>query len=154
MNPIIVRKAEFTDLDKLLQFEQGVIQAERPFDPTLKPDPVRYYNIKEMIEADHIELVVAEGPAGIVGSGYARIQQAQHFLVHDKYAYLGFMFVLPEYRGQGINGLILESLKLWAINRGIREMRLEVYCANVSAIKAYEKAGFSQHMIEMRIELQ
>ena len=32
----IVRKATLDDLPTLLLFEQGVIEAERPFDPTIK----------------------------------------------------------------------------------------------------------------------
>jgi ribosomal protein S18 acetylase RimI-like enzyme len=29
-------------------------------------------------------------------------------------------------------------------------MRLDVYENNIAAIKAYEKAGFTKHMVEMR----
>lgn len=36
MHQIIIRKAHANDLEKLLEFEQGIITAERPFDPTLK----------------------------------------------------------------------------------------------------------------------
>lgn len=32
---ILIRKATPADLETLLRFEQGVVQAERPFDPTL-----------------------------------------------------------------------------------------------------------------------
>ena len=34
MQKITIRKASTTDLEKLLAFEQGIITAERPFDPT------------------------------------------------------------------------------------------------------------------------
>jgi len=36
MNQITIRKATFDDLATLFLFEQGVIEAERPFDSTLK----------------------------------------------------------------------------------------------------------------------
>jgi hypothetical protein len=75
MNLIIIHPSRHTDLDILFRFEQGVIAAERPFDPTLKKDPIHYYDLQAMIDAPEINLV---------------------------------------------------------------------------AIKAYEKAGFSQHMINMR----
>jgi hypothetical protein len=32
-------------------------------------------------------------------------------------------------------------------------MRLDVYYGNTDAIKAYEKAGFVKHMVEMRVGL-
>ncbi|HEY6899204.1 MAG TPA: GNAT family N-acetyltransferase, partial [Puia sp.] len=57
---ISIRPATNADLDTLLRFEQGVISAERPFDPTLKPDPINYYDISYMISAPEVELLIAE----------------------------------------------------------------------------------------------
>ncbi len=151
MQDIRIRTATPEDLDLLYQFEQGVIAAERPFDPTLKSDPVHYYNLQEMIAAAHIELVVAETGNTIVGSGYARIEQSKPYLQHEQYAYLGFMYVMPEYRGRGINQQIIAVLKKWVLAQNITEIQLDVYFNNINAIKAYEKAGFSKHMVSMRL---
>ena len=153
MSNIVIRKASFKDLDQLLIFEQGVIKAERPFDPTLKPDPINYYDLKAMLTASHVHLVVGELDGKIIASGYARIEKSKSYLKHDQHAYLGFMYVLPEYRGKGINKLILGHLKDWALSQGLTELRLEVYSENSSAIKAYEKFGFKSHMLEMRYNL-
>ncbi len=60
------------------------------------------------------------------------------------------MYVKPEYRGKGINKLILEELINWSKDRGISEIRLEVYYDNEPAVKAYEKAGFESHILLMR----
>ena len=151
---ILTRKATLNDIDTLLVFEQGVIKAERPFDITLKPDPLHYYDIEEMITAPHIELVVAELENKIIGSGYARLENSKHYLQHSKHAYLGFMYVDPNYRGKGVNQKIIEALKNWAVLQNVAEMRLDVYFNNDMAIKAYEKAGFTKHMIEMRMEIK
>jgi GNAT superfamily N-acetyltransferase len=148
--PIIIRKALPSDLIILRQFEQGVIAAERPFDETLKPDPVHYYDLEFMFTAPHIHLVVAELDGGLVGSGYARIEASKHFLKHDRHAYLGFMYTLPEHRGKGVNQEIITALKEWSKGQGIQEMTLDVYYFNAPAIRAYEKAGFVKHMVEMR----
>lgn len=153
MEQITVRKATLDDLGVLRRFEQGVISAERPFDVTLKADPIQYYDLHQLITASHIELVVAESERVVIGSGYARIQEAKPRHVYEKYAYLGFMYVTPEHRGKGVNKKIIEVLKAWAIASNITEMRLEVYNGNEPAIKAYEKVGFSKHMVEMRIGL-
>jgi ribosomal protein S18 acetylase RimI-like enzyme len=141
------------DRETLLQFEQGVIIAERPFDPTLKRSDTKYYDIEGMITADHIELLVAETDGQLVGSGYARIEDSKSYLQHAKHAYLGFMYVLPQLRGKGINQLIIEKLKEWAKEKNITELRLDVYVQNAAAIRAYEKTGFMQHMVEMRMPL-
>lgn len=154
MPQIIVRPATNADLDTLLRFEQGVITAERPFDPTLKPDPINYYDIAYMITAPEIEIVVAELDGTLIGSGYARIEKGRHYLKHTHHAYLGFMYVEPEHRGKGVNQRIITTLKQWAITRGITELRLDVYYDNQSAITAYEKAGFSKYLIEMRLGIE
>jgi ribosomal protein S18 acetylase RimI-like enzyme len=151
INEITVRKALLHDLDTLLQFEQGVISTERPFDETLKSDPVHYYDLKEMITAAHIELVVAELNGKIIASGYARIEKAKDFVKHEYHAYLGFMYVDIQHRGKGVNNKIIEALKIWAISKNINELCLQVYTDNTAAIKAYEKAGFSKHLLEMRM---
>ncbi len=154
MDQTIIRKATIEDLEKLYQFEQGVIEAERPYDSTLKKEKIHYYNLEEMIKASHIEVLVAEIESKIIGSGYARIEKAKHYLKHDIHAYLGFMYVHPEHRGKGINKKIIEALKNWAYSQNVTELRLDVYFNNISAIKAYEKIGFSKHMIEMRFNLE
>jgi ribosomal protein S18 acetylase RimI-like enzyme len=153
MDEILIRKAVLKDLDQLYVFEQGVIAAERPFDPTLDPDPIHYYDLKGMLAVSHIELVVAEGNAKVVGSGYARIEMSEPYLKHQRHAYLGFMYVLPEYRGRGINQQIVTHLINWTRAQGVTELRLEVYVGNEAAIRAYEKIGFTKHMIQMRLGL-
>jgi GNAT superfamily N-acetyltransferase len=153
MEAIITRPARLTDIDTLLVFEQGVIAAERPFDPTLGKGPIYYYDIKKMIEATDVELLVAVSGDTIVGSGYARIETAKPYEQHEQHAYLGFMFVLPEYRGKGINKLIIDALAQWAASKNITELRLDVYQNNLPAIAAYEKVGFTKHMVKMRMEI-
>lgn len=138
------------DLPTLFEFEQGVIAAERPFDPTLKSGQIHYYDIEKMITAPDVELLVAEINNKVVGSGYARIENAKPFLQHNRHAYLGFMYIMPQWRGKGINKKILDALTNWVQQHNITELRLDVYQPNIAAIKAYEKAGFTKHMIEMR----
>jgi GNAT superfamily N-acetyltransferase len=150
MSNIHIRPAATADLPTLYRFEQGVIAAEHPFDPTLKPDPIHYYDLPAMIAAPDVHLLVAGLNNHLVGSGYARIEPAKPYLRHAMHAYLGFMYVDPAHRGKGINALIIEGLREWARSRGITELRLDVYNQNTSAIRAYEKAGFIPHMLNMR----
>lgn len=150
MQNITTRKATLANMDTLLQFEQGVIAAERPFDPTLQENHINYYNLNELITAPHIQLIVAELDGELIGSGYARIESSKIYLRHQQHAYLGFMYVLPQHRGKGVNKIVINALKEWAVSKGITELRLEVYYKNTPAIKAYEKVGFISHMIQMR----
>lgn len=153
MGQITIRPATLDDLGTLLTFEQGVVTTERPFDPTLKEGEIHYYDIAAMIKAPHVEVIVAILNNEVVGSGYARIEDSKIYLKHPKHAYLGFMYVKPEHRGKGINQKIIETLKQWAISQGMTELKLDVYNDNLPAIKAYEKAGFSKLLVEMRLGL-
>ena len=147
---IHIRPATLADIPTLLEFEQGVIIAERPMDPTMKDGNINYYNLPAMIDSPDVQLLVAELDGALLGSGYARIETGRLYLKHTHHAYLGFMYVPPAHRGKGVNKLILEALRQWARSRNITELRLDVYSVNESAIRAYEKAGFTHHMIQMR----
>ncbi len=150
---IIIRRANLHDVEQLLQFEQGVISAERPFEPMLKEEGVRYYDIRKMMTDPQVDWVVAGQGGTLLACGFARIEAAKPYLKHQQHAYLGLMYVHPDYRGKGINGLIIKELKKLVQARGVKEMRLEVYAQNHSAIKAYEKEGFTSHIIQMRMSL-
>lgn len=153
MMNITTRIATLEDLELLLEFEQGVIEFERKYDSTLKTDHTNYYNIPLLIESPNIQMIIAETTNQIVGCGYARIEDAKVYLQHQKHAYLGFMFVKPDFRGKGINKIVIDTLKKWADSKGIFELRLDVYFKNIGAIKAYQKANFIEHMIEMRMKI-
>ncbi|NSL87750.1 GNAT family N-acetyltransferase [Chitinophaga solisilvae] len=150
---IFVRKATIADLEVLLAFEQGIVAAERPYDSTLKEGNIHYYDIAEMIAAEDTEVAVAVAGEEIIGSGYARLENAKHYRKHLQHAYLGFMFVRPEFRGRGVNTLILAALKEWAYLKGVTELCLDVYHNNEAAVKAYLKAGFKPSLLEMRLSL-
>ena len=145
-----VRKATLDDLNILLGFEQGLIQAERPMDRTIREGKISYYDIANFIQADDVEVLVIEYNHTIVASGYARIKDDRHYLKHQKQGYLGFMFVKEDHRGKGLNKMIMEELIKWCEAKEVFEMRLDVYEENPQAIKAYEKVGFKKHMITMR----
>ena len=151
---ITFRSATIIDLPILYEFEQGIVAAERPFDPTLKEGYINYYDLKELIHAKNSEVLVAVSKEEIIGSAYVIIKEAKPYLNYESYAYVGFMFVKPSFRGRGISQLIIEQLQNWAKAKNLSEMRLEVYDENDSAIRAYEKVGFKKLMVEMRIELQ
>ena len=114
---VLIRKAAKQDMGILLRFEQGVIQAERPFDLTLKKDPNYYYDMEEMLTSPSIQLVVATLSDKIIGSGYARLEASKSYLRHSRHAYLGFMYVEPAFRGRGVNQQIIEALKTWILSR-------------------------------------
>ena len=152
MKPI-VRKATKNDLPILGIFMDGLVDAERPMDVTIKDGKVVYYDLENFINNDNAVMYVVELNDELVASGYAKINPDREYLKHDKHVYLGFMFVPKQHRGNGYNKLIVNALLLWSKEKNIHEIRLDVYDSNPSAIRAYQKAGFTKHMIQMRMNI-
>ena len=151
MEDINFRKASMNDKPILLEFEQEVLQAERPYNSSIKLVDAYYYDMDDLLSSKKTHLLVAENKDRVVGSGYAQIRTSKQSLLHEAHCYLGFMYVVPEYRGRGGNKSILERLIQWSKNQGVSDCYLDVYSANEAAIRAYEKAGFVGSMIEMKL---
>jgi len=155
MTNINLRQATKEDLEILLQFEQKVLEAERPFNASIKPVDASYYDLKGMTDDENTLLLVAYIDSQIIGSGYAQIRPSKiSSLNHSVHSYLGFMYVEPEYRGLGINKMIIDELIIWTKSQGILDVYLDVYEDNKAAVRAYEKVGFSKSLVEMKLSLE
>jgi ribosomal protein S18 acetylase RimI-like enzyme len=153
MSTISIRTANLNDLETLLEFEQGVIMAERPMDPFLGNGQLSYYNIPELITAEDTHFVVALSGDKLVGSGYLKIEMSSHYHKNPKHGYIGFIFVKPSFRGERISTIVLESLKNWAKEKNLKELRLDVYNNNASALKSYERFGLTKGLVNMKIDI-
>jgi GNAT superfamily N-acetyltransferase len=151
---IKLRQAVTQDLPLLLAFEQALIAYERPFTPLLKDGAISYYDLEAYIVNPEIEVVVATENEKLVGSGYALVKSSPAYKTPAHFAYLGFMFVLPSHRGRGINQMIINYLIDWAHSKDLKEIQLDVYAQNHSALKAYQKAGFTAHLVSMRLDTE
>jgi len=151
---IKIREAKRDDLNTLKLFEQAIISYERPFAPNLKEDPITYYDLGNLIERKDADIVVATIDSEIVGSGYSLIKNSKPYIKPEQYAYLGFMYVLPKYRGKEINKMIIERLINKAKERNMTEIQLDVYAENESALKAYTKIGFKPDILKMRLNTE
>jgi GNAT superfamily N-acetyltransferase len=113
-----IRPATHQDLPTLIRFEQGIIEAERPFDTSNKDGEIHYYKLAEMLDSEAVHLVVAEENGEILGCGYARIEDAEPFKKRSLHSYIGFLYLEPEHRGKGVMQVIIQHLKKWSLERG------------------------------------
>jgi len=74
MKPI-VRLATKNDLATLDIFMDGLVEAERPMDVTIKDGKVIYYDLEGFILLEDAVLYVAELNGELVASGYAKIKK-------------------------------------------------------------------------------
>jgi len=149
---ILVRAATIDDLTVLLDFEQRLIDAERPHASNLKSGHITYYDLPKLINSDLAKVAVVQVGSDIVASGYARIESSKPQNISERHSYLGFMYVTPQWRGQQLNKLILDDLIDWSREQGITTCILDVYASNEAAIKAYRKVGFKTNLLEMVLE--
>tara|TARA_B100000941_G_C28420100_1_gene508337 strand:- start:78 stop:578 length:501 start_codon:yes stop_codon:yes gene_type:complete len=148
---ITLRQAISRDLNTLKAFEQLLIKFEKTLTPTLKNSHINYYDLEAYIKNPEVSVVVAVENEELIASGYGLIQKNLPYKNPDKYILLGFMYVIPAFRGMGINKKVIEYLIEWGNSKGINEFKLDVYSQNTSAIKAYQKLGFSSELFNMRL---
>jgi ribosomal protein S18 acetylase RimI-like enzyme len=148
---VIIREASPEDISALLDLEQRVIEAEKPFNASIKTEKTHYYDLDDLISSKDSCLIVVESDGNIIATGYAQIRASKVALDHDQHSYLGFMFVSPEHRGKAINKKVMNHLIEWSKSRGLTDFYLDVYSQNDSAIKAYQKAGFEPCIMEMKL---
>lgn len=153
-SPILIRRAVAADIETLRNFERGIVAAERPFDPTIIPGDVSYYDLPALVASDDAFVAIAESGGAPAGCGFARRAASRAFTEPAHHAYVGLLYVAPPHRGQGTARMIIERLSEWALENGLVEMRLEVYPENAKAVRAYGRAGFSPYMLEMRRRLK
>jgi GNAT superfamily N-acetyltransferase len=151
VSQIKIRKAVTADLPALLAFEQGVVEAERPFNSRIRAGSVHYYDIAELIADSESLVMVAEKSDRLIATGHTTLKQSSDNYVYERHAYLGLMYVEPAFRGQGLIQGILDELLAWARGQGIKDFILEVYAENEPAVRAYEKYGFRPNMLEMKL---
>jgi len=145
-----LRAATLEDLPTLREFEQGVVDAERDFTSRLVDGEVNYYDLNHLIQSDKSKILVAiDEDDQLVACGYARLELDKAYFQPRPYAYLGFMYVVPAWRGRGVIQAVIDALLEWGREQGISTYKLDVFAGNQSAIRAYEKLGFVPEMMEM-----
>ncbi|MCC5809270.1 MAG: GNAT family N-acetyltransferase [Ectothiorhodospiraceae bacterium] len=154
LDGLILREAKTADYPSLVALEQKVIDAERPYNESLKEKDAYYYDIEKLISDPDSRLVVGEVSGDIVATGYVQVRPSKPALGHDNHGYLGFMYVAEQYRGLGLNKVILQDLVSWGQQRQVTDFYLDVYVENNSAVRAYEKFGFRGSLLEMKLKLE
>jgi GNAT superfamily N-acetyltransferase len=66
-----------------------------------------------------------------------------------RYAYVSDIFIVPEQRGTGLAGILLDALAdhFRNLDQGLTRLRINALAANQLACKAYAKAGFTPYEV-------
>ncbi len=148
---LILRLAKLSDLNILNNFQQQLVNHEKPFDSGIPTKgAIEYYNINELIKDDNSYFLVAEIDSKLVGCAFGQIRKNIDWAVNKQYGYIGLMFVDEKHRRQKIGKLIVNAIIQWFKTKQISDIRLKVYEKNVSAVNEYRKYGFKDFILELQ----
>jgi ribosomal protein S18 acetylase RimI-like enzyme len=60
----------------------------------------------------------------------------------DRHAYIFLLYVQPEHRRRGLGSALVRLAETWAIERGDRQIGLQVFANNQPALNLYTKLGY------------
>lgn len=133
------RRAKYSDLEKLVSF--AIAEAEEA-EKTARPSGLIREGVRVGLTDDSIAMYwVLENLASEIVGNVSVVKEWSNWNA-GYYWWIQSMFLLPGYRGKGLMGKLLETVKEAARQKGAVGMRLYVHTGNERAIKAYRKSGF------------
>jgi ribosomal protein S18 acetylase RimI-like enzyme len=72
----------------------------------------------------------------------------------SRHAYIFLLYVEPEHRRQGIGKALVKYGENWAIQRGDRQIGLQVFQSNTPALNLYHQLGYQTQSLWMIKMLQ
>lgn len=99
---------------------------------------------------------IAEDNGQPVGYIYALITHRPEnpFSYARDYVLVDAMSVNPDYYGTGVADMLMQSVKDFAIERGLKKIVLDVLAFNGRAKRFYEKQGFTTNRHRMQLMLE
>jgi ribosomal protein S18 acetylase RimI-like enzyme len=67
----------------------------------------------------------------------------------NRHAHIFILYVLPEHRRRGIGTALMQYVENWAIQRGDRQIGLQVFQSNKPALNLYNQLGYQTQSIWM-----
>lgn len=153
-----IRKAVLDDLKTVQSLSINLSEKEADeFDPTLEPgwnrseEAVTY--LEEKIVGEESMALVAETEDKTVGYIVASIKDAEVYRKMDKIAEIESMYILPEYRSNGIGSEFVQKFFTWAEDRDVDRLRVEATSQNTDGISFYRENGFEDYSLTLEKNL-
>ncbi|MCG6137736.1 MAG: GNAT family N-acetyltransferase [Nostoc sp. LLA-1] len=67
----------------------------------------------------------------------------------DRHAHIFLLYVVPEHRRRGIGTALMKYVENWAIQRGDRQIGLQVFQSNQGAVSLYHQLGYQTQSLWM-----
>ncbi len=67
----------------------------------------------------------------------------------DRHPHIFLVYVIPEYRRQGIGKALMQYLENWAKQTGYNQIGLQVFLSNTPALHLYHQLGYQEQSLWM-----
>ena len=108
---------------------------------------------ERLVRSEDAVVMVAEDNGTIVGYLAAKIEDRPPVFEEDKRGWVDSVYVLENYRGQGIGRKLTEETLKWLKNKGIKQVELSVDSKNEFGYKVWKSLGFETWQIIMKKSL-
>ena len=140
---VLIREAAVSDLEQFRQLRLYALQESPTSFPgeysTYVDHPDSFW--EERLKTDQNQTIFfAEHESQLIGmTGIRRGEwpKTKHT------AQIWGVYVRPEWRGHQIGGALIEACTDWAKQKGVNTLHLGVTAASTSAIRCYERCGFT-----------
>lgn len=86
----------------------------------------------------------------VVGFLHASIIILPAYLSEALAGHVGHLYVLPEFRKQGVAHLLVDDVMNWFTERNVTSVQLQVLCDNQKASRFWESYGFRKELFQYR----
>lgn len=136
MSNFTIRVAARADIPELLKLSQGLWREHANLDPAfaLSPAAISVHRswLKENLRRRDCRVLVAEAAGEKIGTATATIAEAPLFWP-SRYGYLRDVYVLPQWRRQGLGTLLVQDLLDWLRTQSVARVELLALTANSEA---------------------
>ena len=145
------------DLELLRPFWLALHRIHQEADPELAPhvsDETSWSRRRALyehcLESPDAFLLLVRRDGDLIGYAMVAVEPDGDVLwsdtweVGDKVAELETMYLVPEERGRGLGGLLLDTVEAELESRGIRDLAIGAVPGNSGALRFYERRGYRQ----------
>lgn len=162
---IEIRKAKLRDVENISKMRKDFMKTQLNIMKRSSPEHINDFDektnsqkifknfLKRQIFSKNGLVLIAECDKKIAGFAFFIIQKNIPLFKLDKYCEILDMYVKEEFIGKGISTRIKESALKWCKTKGISKIALRVLPNNSHAKGIYKKWGFSDFLIEMRMNI-
>lgn len=102
---------------------------------------------KKSVSTIESDIFVAENNKEFLG--YLEVTEDRDYFTHESIAYISAIAVTPLGEGKGIGKMLMEKAENWCLDKGCKQLVLDVFKANENALKFYKHLGYEEEIVKM-----